>query len=131
MGFLPELKVDGMKMAQLTPMLVYLSKVKLKIPNRGSPRALGTIAPVSRHFFSKSSIYWLLQIGKMDKLDPMEEFKSGMMLQTATDVFSGSVGPAFGVIGGLKDEPREKQCAAFHAKAVEGLKGLLTNFIFE
>ena len=29
MGFLPELKVDGVKMAQLTPMLVYLSKVRL------------------------------------------------------------------------------------------------------
>ena len=65
----------------------------------------------------------------MDKLDPMEEFKSGMMLQTATDVFAGSVGPAFGVVGGLKDEPREKQCAAFHAKAVEGLKGLYETFI--
>ena len=64
----------------------------------------------------------------MDKLDPMEEFKSGMMLQTATDVFSGSVGPAFGVVGGLKDEPHEKQCAAFHAKAVEGLKGLYTAY---
>ena len=69
-------------------------------------------------------LVYLSQIGKMDKLNPMEEFKSGMMLQTATDVFSGSVGPAFGVVGGLKDEPREKQCAAFHAKAVEGLKGL-------
>ena len=65
----------------------------------------------------------------MDRLDPMEEFKSGMMLQTATDVFAGSVGPAFGVIGGLKDEPREKQCAAFHAKAVEGLKGLYETLI--
>ena len=31
MGFLPELKVDGVKMAQLTPMLVYLSKVSLEI----------------------------------------------------------------------------------------------------
>ena len=59
----------------------------------------------------------------------MEEFKSGMMLQTATDVFAGSVGPAFGVVGGLKDEPREKQCAAFHAKAVEGLKGTYGNLI--
>ena len=99
----------------------------------------------------------------MDKLDPMEEFKSGMMIQTATDVIVGSegfqltrkkisgyalayqnqalnvqseskleathwkpdkVGPAFGVVGGLKDQPRDKQCAAFHKKAIEGLKGL-------
>ena len=36
------------------------------------------------------------------------------------------VGPAFGVVGGLKDEPREKQCAAFHKKAIEGLKGFIT-----
>jgi len=35
MGFLPELKVDGVKMAQLTPMLVYLSKVSLRILNPG------------------------------------------------------------------------------------------------
>ena len=60
----------------------------------------------------------------MDDLNPMEEFKSGMMLQTATDVFAGSVGPAFGVVGGLSDEPREKQCAAFQAKAAEGLRGV-------
>ena len=66
----------------------------------------------------------MFQIGKMDELSPMEEFKSGMMLQTATDVFAGSVGPAFGVVGGLQDQPREQQCAAFHAKAAEGLKGL-------
>ena len=125
MGFLPELKINGKQFAQLTPMLVYLS-----------------------------------QIGKMDKLNPMEEFKSGMMIQTATDAFVGSegfltekalsvqinknqalnvqseskleptrwkpdkVGPAFGVVGGLKDQPRDKQCAAFHKKAIEGLKGL-------
>ena len=128
MGFLPELKINGKQFAQLTPMLVYLS-----------------------------------QIGKMDKLNPMEEFKSGMMIQTATDVIVGSegfqltrkkisgyalayqnqalnvqseskleatrwkpdkVGPAFGVVGGLKDQPRDKQCAAFHKKAIEGLKGL-------
>ena len=36
------------------------------------------------------------------------------------------VGPAFGVVGGLKDESREKQCAAFHKKAIEGLKGSIT-----
>ena len=36
------------------------------------------------------------------------------------------VGPAFGVVGGLKDESREKQCAAFHKKAIEGLKGFIT-----
>ena len=60
----------------------------------------------------------------MDELSPMEEFKSGMMLQTATDVFAGSVGPAFGVVGRLQDQSREQQCAAFHAKAAEGLKGL-------
>ena len=41
-----------------------------------------------------------------------------------SDVFAGSVGPAFGVVGGLQDQPREQQCAAFHAKAAEGLKGL-------
>ena len=56
MGFLPELKVNGERFAQMTPMLVYLS-----------------------------------QIGKMDKLTPLEEFKSGMMLQTATDAFVASV----------------------------------------
>ena len=122
MGFLPELKINGKQFAQLTPMLVYLS-----------------------------------QIGKMDKLNPMEEFKSGMMIQTATDAFVGSegfqltlsgsanqiqalssqsesklkatrwkpdkVGPAFGVVGGLKDKSRDEQCAAFHKKAIEGLKG--------
>ena len=65
----------------------------------------------------------------MDRLDPMEEFKSGMMLQTATDVFAGSVGPAFELVVGSKDEPREKQCAVFHEKAVEGLKGINGNLI--
>ena len=57
----------------------------------------------------------------MDKLNAMEEFKSGMMLQTVTDVFTGGVGPAFGVVS--KDEPREKNVIAFRKKAVEGLKG--------
>ena len=37
-------------------------------------------------------LVYLSQIGKMDRLDPMEEFKSGMMIQTATDVFVGSEG---------------------------------------
>ena len=60
----------------------------------------------------------------MDKLSPIEEFKSGMMLQTATDVFVESVGPAVSFVkSNLKDEPREKQCAACHAKAVEGFTG--------
>ena len=61
----------------------------------------------------------------MDKLAPMEEFKSGMMLQTATDVFAGSVGPAFGLVSSspIKEQSREQQCAAFHKKATEGLKG--------
>ena len=36
------------------------------------------------------------------------------------------VTPAFGVVSGLKDESREKQCAAFHKKAIEGLKGFKT-----
>ena len=54
MGFLPELKVDGVKMAQLTPMLVYLSKVSLRILNRGLSEAdVHKIdeakAPKSRH----------------------------------------------------------------------------------
>ena len=54
----------------------------------------------------------------------MEEFKSGMMLQTATDVFVESVGPAVSFVKtNLKNEPREKQCAACHAKAVEGFTG--------
>ena len=35
-------------------------------------------------------LVYLSQIGKMDKLNPMEEFKSGMMIQTATDAFVGS-----------------------------------------
>ena len=61
----------------------------------------------------------------MDKLTPMEQFKSGIMLQTATDTFVGSVLPAFGIVGGMKDESRENQCAAFHKKAIEGLKGRL------
>ena len=37
-------------------------------------------------------LVYLSQIGKMDKLNPMEEFKSGMMIQTATDAFVGSEG---------------------------------------
>jgi len=37
-------------------------------------------------------LVYLSQIGKMDKLNPMEEFKSGMMIQTATDVIVGSEG---------------------------------------
>ena len=60
----------------------------------------------------------------MDKLSPIEEFKSGMMLQTATDVFVESVGPAVSFVKtNLKNEPREKQCAACHVKAVEGFIG--------
>ena len=42
-------------------------------------------------------LVYLSQIGKMDRLNPMEEFKSGMMLQTATDVFVGSEGFQFDV----------------------------------
>ena len=42
-------------------------------------------------------LVYLSQIGKMDRLNPMEEFKSGMMIQTATDTFVGSEGFQFAV----------------------------------
>ena len=37
-------------------------------------------------------LVYLSKIGKMDQLTPIEEFKSGMMIQTATDAFVGSEG---------------------------------------
>ena len=74
----------------------------------------------------------------MDKLDPMEEFKSGMMLQTATDAFVASVRPAYHLVGidfqrrnkDLKEMmedlvvARDEQRTIFREKVIEGLKGL-------
>ena len=52
LGYLPEIKIDGVAYAQTSPMLIYFSKQ-----------------------------------GKMDKLTELEELKSGMMLETVTEVF--------------------------------------------
>ena len=77
-------------------------------------------------------LVYLSKIGKMDKLTPIEEFKSGMMLQTSTDAFVSSVLPAFSQVGIsagrdrldiLREEPTDEHRAIFHKKAIEGLKG--------
>ena len=103
MGFLPELKIDGERFAQTTPMLSYLSK-----------------------------------IGKMDKLDPIEEFKSGMMFETANEAFVNSVRPAYIKVGVniaqktgfdlMKEAPKEEKRKIFREKVIEGLKGLKNTF---
>ena len=69
MGFLPELKVDGVKMAQLTPMLVYLSKVSLTIPKSGLSEALehkidGAEAPKSRHLLGNLQLIGCFRLVK-------------------------------------------------------------------
>ena len=66
------------------------------------------------------------QIGKMDKLTDEEQMRSGMMLETVTEVFLGMVMPAFKLVRGeMAEQPREKQCEAFHAKVRETTKGKL------
>ena len=77
-------------------------------------------------------LVYLSKIGKMDQLTPIEEFKSGMMIQTSTDAFVSSVLPAFSQVGIsagrdrldiLREEPKEEHRVIFHKKAIEGLKG--------
>ena len=60
----------------------------------------------------------------MDKLTDEEQLRSGMMLETVTEVFLGMVMPAFKLVRGeMGDQPREKQCEAFHNKVRETTKG--------
>ena len=62
----------------------------------------------------------------MDKLTDEEQMRSGMMLETVTEVFLGMVMPAFKLVRGeMGDQPREKQCEAFHDKVREMTKGKL------
>ena len=89
-------------------------------------------------------LVYLSQIGKMDKLNPLEEFKSGMMLQTATDAFVASVRPAYHLVGidfqrrkndleemmADLEVARDEQRTIFREKVIEGLKGLYRSSCF-
>merc|ERR1719187_3029286 len=68
-------------------------------------------------------LLYLQKIGKMDKLTDEEQLRSGMMLETVTEVFVNMVKPAFMLVRGeMGDEPREKQCESFHNKVREMTK---------
>merc|ERR1712088_1012586 len=89
LGYLPEIKIDGVAYAQTSPMLIYFSKQ-----------------------------------GKMDKLTELEELKSGMMLETVTEVFLGMVKPAFAIIRSpeMANADRAKQVDAFHQCVIKNSK---------
>merc|ERR1712131_139803 len=75
---------------------------------------------------------YISKIGKMDRLNPTEEFKSGMVFGTSNDCFVSSVRPAYVLLGinmtektGLdkfKEAPKDEHRTIFRNKTIEGLK---------
>ena len=67
------------------------------------------------------------------RLNPTEEFKSGMVFETSNDCFVSSVRPAYVLLGinmtektGLdkfKEAPKDEHRTIFRNKTIEGLKG--------
>ena len=131
MGFLPELKVDGEIFAQTTPMLNYISKIgKMDRPGLlehsrpSSGRSTDSLSGIGGRRLSMEPWY---------RLNPTEEFKSGMVFETSNDCFVSSVRPAYVLLGinmtektGLdkfKEAPKDEHRTIFRNKTIEGLKG--------